>query len=129
MPSFLGKVKDVAIKVYRGGKIAAPFLGVVSPRAKAFFEAAKQLRESIEGAEIEYPEDGQGHIKNGLVVGDFEQSLVISNIALAKRGEVMSYDPEKLQQAIQAQVTANNALGDLVDSMEVKPLAKGLALS
>jgi len=118
--SILKKVGSVALGVEK--VVSATGLGSAIPGFALIDSVLQRIPNAIIRGEIGNPADGQGGIKSEVVTADFNEGLDFTQQILALKGEKLSYDAALLQESINSQVAALNAMAKLKASFKVVPL-------
>jgi hypothetical protein len=120
--SIIKKIGTVALGIEH---VAAPIVSAVVPGAApailVFDKLVTGIQSSIAIAEDNNPADGQGPSKAQTVISDFEAGLAFTQEVLALKGEKLTYDTAALQDAINFQVAAYNAMVKIKASFKVVP--------
>jgi len=121
--SFISILKTIGQVATGIEQIAVPIATAVMPQYAPKIAQADSLFQGLQTAiatvEASNPVDGQGAIKSAAVVSDFQASLSVAQEALALDGKMLTYDSTALQTAINAQVTAYNAMAAVKASFKV----------
>ncbi len=114
--SFLGifktVVKDTGIVAQYGSFGISVFNPVLGALVSKIGTAMVQV-------EAQIPDDSQGPTKQAAVVQDFNASMAMTQSLLAQTGKSMTWDPQKLKDAIDAQTKAFNLYHDLAASIKI----------
>lgn len=107
-------------------RVAAPILAVAIPGSAPLIARldaiVQKLQSSILTVEAETPIDSAGKLKSEIVIADFRAGLALTQSVLALKNQILEYDPVALQEAINAQVAAYNAVAKLRVSFKVVPI-------
>ncbi len=118
--SILKKVGQTALGVEK--VVAATGLGAGIPGFLLLDSLLQRIPSAIIRGEIGNPVDKQGAIKAEVVVADFNEGLDFTQQILGLKGEKLAYDAALLQESINAQVAALNAMAKLKASFKVVPI-------
>jgi hypothetical protein len=112
------------LNIFRtAGKIAqfaAPAVSVLVPGASLPIAIINGLIR----AEQALPAPGSGATKSAMVIDEFEAGLETTKEILNAQGQDLLYDKATLQDAINHQVAALNAMQKVKDSFKIVPLQK-----
>ena len=124
--SFLSILKTIGTTVLGIEKSAAPILELIpgiSGPVQVIDGIFQRVQQAIQTVEQTSPVAG-GQLKSGIVIQDFQAGLSLAQSILALEGKQVTYDASALQDAINSQVAAYNAMAKLKASFTVVPVAK-----
>ena len=124
--SFLSILKTIGTTVLGIEKTAAPILELIpgiSGPVQVIDGIFQRVQQAIQTVEQTSPVAG-GQLKSGIVIQDFQAGLSLAQSILALEGKQVTYDASALQDAINSQVAAYNAMAKLKASFTVVPVAK-----
>lgn len=123
--SVLKKVGTVAANVEH---VAAPIASVLFPQFAPVIGQldgwVARIHTNILTLEQNNPVDGQGKLKQGAVIADFEAGLDMYQTIAAARGKMLTYDKGKLESAISHFAQGYNDLADVKKSFKEVDLPK-----
>lgn len=118
MASFLNILKSTLGFVTKEAPVISTGLSMINPAAGAIFNA---VLTGVNKAETIFTQPKAGAQKSDMVISEFENGLQVAADIFAARGEQLTYDKAALQQLIDAQVAALNALAKVKASITTKP--------
>ena len=117
--SFLSILKNIWGGIQKAEPVIGTVLGTLNPAAGAIFNT---VTTAISGAEQFFSAPQSGPQKSTFVTQNFESGLAIAQQIFALRGQNLTYNSTALQNFINAQVAAMNALSVLTGSMSTTPI-------
>jgi hypothetical protein len=114
--TFLSIFQSVAGFVGKLLPIAGTAISIMEPQ---FAPLVSVIQNAIVTAEANNPVGTAGQAKSQSVIADFNAALAVTQQVAAIKGEKVVYDQAKLQDAINNQVSAYNAMRDLLASIQM----------
>jgi hypothetical protein len=126
--SFISILKTIGSTLLGIEHVAVPIADALLPAADPIIAEVDtlfgRLQNAITTVEANSPVGTAGTLKSDIVTQDFNASLGVAQSVLAMAGKQLSYDTAALQTAINAQVTAYNAMAALKASFKVIDVPK-----
>lgn len=124
--SFMGIIHGIEEILPVAGKIVGGLIGLRSPILGGLITGVSgELQAAIVNAEATVTTAKSGQMKSDLVIADFQSGLALTQEILSYEGKVLVYDGAALQDAINAQVAAYNAVAKLKASFSIQPKPTG----
>lgn len=124
--SFLGALKSIGHAIAGIEPTAVTILKlfpVTAPAAGLIDGLFHTIQGAVVTAEAQSPVGG-GQIKSQAVIADFQAGLQVTQSVLALEHKTLTYDADKLQAVINAQVAALNAFAELKASFKIEDAPK-----
>lgn len=124
--SFVNILQKIFTVVAGVEHIAAPIAETLLPGFAPIITTIDGIFQKLQGTiatvEANNPVTGQGAVKSQAVIADFEAGLAFTQYAFSLEGKKLTYDLAALQEAINAQVAAYNAMSKVKDSFHIVPV-------